>query len=1076
MSSWKRAAARETITSWKTAISHMAPGPNVAPWAMAGAQNGDGVQTSGGLNHLRMKSSPNTYKIVSQTVLVNAHAGDTLVIGGQARAYATADAALMRHFAVYAEIYSTNNTLEDTVLAAFDRFTSMEPQTVAACFPLEIDCYKIVYNFVYLNHAGEVIFDNAFVYVGNYGERYTYDSKGQLENISNDEGEITDLTYDSDANITAIEQTHSGVTNTVAEMEYDGNHNVTKMTNNIGTEIDLTYQNGQVTSQAISDSSASDVTTETMTYIQGGNYLKTYTDASGGVTTYTYDNNDQALKGLVVKVEDPNGNETTYTYDPNTDELLSTGGKTNPLTPVTTSFTTQDYLPKTITRNGTIYSYDYDDQNRVTAAKVGAQTLASSSYDSRQRLAQQSYANGAIYTPMYDSRDRLVGEKWNNVQTAEYFYNENDRLSQTVDKTSGVTYKYDYAFYGLLNKIIGSDGSLTAYDYDMSGKLSHLTFSKNNDILHKARYATSEKGLPEDVILETLGNTALHYNYDGLGRLTGNSTGPLLSLREYHDGPNGTSGLVEQYTNEDGNGIALQQYEYSYDLNGNITEITDTVSNETIYYVYDGLNRLVTEYGSYGMYDYTYDAGGNLTSRARNGVTMETYTYGNSNWKDQLTNFWGDPITYDALGNPLTYLGFTFTWQRGRQLASFSGNGLNIDYTYDASGRRTKQVVNGTAINYTYSGDLLMRQSDGVNTLDFQYDASGNAAGFVYNNTVYYYLRNLQGDVVAITDASGNVVAEYAYDAYGNITNSSGVMASINPIRYRGYYQDPHTGWYFLQTRYYSPDWRRFINADTLFVAGDDALNGSNMYAYCNGNPVMNGDPNGMASTRFGQWWENTFINKPISELNLRDLWPFDMSWAAPVAILLAFERVDVEWYGDTQELMHTTYKNDWNWQRFFGYNPVYDFFFRVGTSMEKEKFPFQANNKYYTVWCWKGDYWNLGAGAEIGIYETNSAIFAALQSYGVNPDNTLAASVYVKHNGQTIITYLAQVNWWVCVFRPSVQQANAKDLDVTIFASFSGPDSNALWNAFYSHYTAPGNQRETLRWDPGQKVFIVHF
>ena len=72
------------------------------------------------------------------------------------------------------------------------------------------------------------------------------------------------------------------------------------------------------------------------------------------------------------------------------------------------------------------------------------------------------------------------------------------------------------------------------------------------------------------------------------------------------------------------------------------------------------------------------------------------------------------------------------------------------------------------------------------------------------------------------------------------------LLKELNPIRYRGYYYDTETGYYFLQTRYYNPQWRRFINADSLFIAGDDVLNGSNMYAYCNGNPVMYCDPSGM--------------------------------------------------------------------------------------------------------------------------------------------------------------------------------------------------------------------------------------
>ena len=80
-------------------------------------------------------------------------------------------------------------------------------------------------------------------------------------------------------------------------------------------------------------------------------------------------------------------------------------------------------------------------------------------------------------------------------------------------------------------------------------------------------------------------------------------------------------------------------------------------------------------------------------------------------------------------------------------------------------------------------------------------------------------------------------------------------IAELNPIRYRGYYYDTETGYYYLQTRYYNPEWRRFLNADALFIAGDDMLMGANMYAYCNGNPVMFSDPSGMGVLRDGIDW-----------------------------------------------------------------------------------------------------------------------------------------------------------------------------------------------------------------------------
>ena len=98
--------------------------------------------------------------------------------------------------------------------------------------------------------------------------------------------------------------------------------------------------------------------------------------------------------------------------------------------------------------------------------------------------------------------------------------------------------------------------------------------------------------------------------------------------------------------------------------------------------------------------------------------------------------------------------------------------------------------------------------------------------------------------------ATGTLQAEYTYDAWGTVLSATGYLAGANPIRYRGYYYDSEIGSYYLQTRYYSTKWKRFWNADALFIAGD-TITGTNMYAYCNGNPVMYRDPTGMASTGF---------------------------------------------------------------------------------------------------------------------------------------------------------------------------------------------------------------------------------
>lgn len=157
----------------------------------------------------------------------------------------------------------------------------------------------------------------------------------------------------------------------------------------------------------------------------------------------------------------------------------------------------------------------------------------------------------------------------------------------------------------------------------------------------------------------------------------------------------------------------------------------------------------------------------------------------------------------------------------------------------------------------TQSG-LVARQSWSGNTIDFFYDAQQRPYAMIYKpaggtSVTYYYLTNLQGDVIALLDESGSVVAEYEYGAWGDIrsiTDSSGAqvtssahIASINPLRYRGYYYDTETGFYYLQSRYYDPVIKRFINADSQIEMS--LTEGLNLFAYCSNNPVMNSDPTG---------------------------------------------------------------------------------------------------------------------------------------------------------------------------------------------------------------------------------------
>jgi len=170
------------------------------------------------------------------------------------------------------------------------------------------------------------------------------------------------------------------------------------------------------------------------------------------------------------------------------------------------------------------------------------------------------------------------------------------------------------------------------------------------------------------------------------------------------------------------------------------------------------------------------------------------------------------------------------------------------------AGVRSSKTVGSTTYKYDTLSGKVMRQSWGSNVIDFVYDENNQPFAMRYNGTVYYYVLNVQGDVIGLLNANGAIAAKYTYDPWGKVTvqssngttnTSSAFIGNINPLRYRGYYYDTDTGLYYLQSRYYDPEIGRFINADTYTTTDTDGLLSTNMFAYCENNPVMGSDPTG---------------------------------------------------------------------------------------------------------------------------------------------------------------------------------------------------------------------------------------
>ncbi len=244
------------------------------------------------------------------------------------------------------------------------------------------------------------------------------------------------------------------------------------------------------------------------------------------------------------------------------------------------------------------------------------------------------------------------------------------------------------------------------------------------------------------------------------------------------------------------------------------------------------------------------------------------YNYGNSSWTDLLTSYNGQNITYDAIGNPTSYLGYTLKWN-GRQLSSLSGNGTTASYKYDADGLRSYKKVGNVETTYQYVGDKLMYEKRGATEFYYYYNSFGNLAGikYVQNGTEYmaYAVCNMRGDVEDLYWGSGNLACHYTYDTWGNVISVTDIngkeitnanhIGLMNPIRYRGYYYDSEIGMYYLQSRYYNPQVGRFINADGYVSTGQD-VTGYNMFAYCSNNPVNRVDQSGTSWASVGSFFK----------------------------------------------------------------------------------------------------------------------------------------------------------------------------------------------------------------------------
>ena len=412
----------------------------------------------------------------------------------------------------------------------------------------------------------------------------------------------------------------------------------------------------------------------------------------------------------------------------------------------------------------------------------------------------------------------------------------NEKLLDSAGNVTG--YTGDYEKGNLPTRFTMYPDRVVNYEYDRLDRLTMRYFVNGGVPVYNSYQYYVRQNAPSEsnvvyrttqLLREIVDNTGYTYTYDDVGNILTVKT----SQRLYPNTSNVEIGEHSDYRS------------YSYDNKYQLTRENNVTSGKTTVWGYDGLGNITSK----TEYPYTQGALGTALSTVN-------YTYSNdgkNGWNKLLTAVGNETVTYDAIGNPTSYLGASLSWF-GRKLQSYEKGNTNVTYTYDAGGSRASKTVNGTKSEFVYLDGKLVYEKRGGDDIFYLYDSYGSLSNIRwYKNgasspTNIYVITNRQGDVLGLYDYAGTRKVSYEYDAWGNTVSvtdtSQDNWSTLNPFRYRGYYFDIETGLYYLLSRYYDPAVGRFLNADGFVSTGQGVL-GNNMFAYCNNNPVAFSDSTG---------------------------------------------------------------------------------------------------------------------------------------------------------------------------------------------------------------------------------------
>ncbi|MFN8607450.1 MAG: RHS repeat-associated core domain-containing protein [Vulcanimicrobiota bacterium] len=545
-------------------------------------------------------------------------------------------------------------------------------------------------------------------------------------------------------------------------------------------------------------------------------------------TRVSFNRNDQ--QETVTSVD---GRVTRYSYD--AAERLVEVQETGYPAPTRLKYDAFDNLVSITRPNGAITTYEFDVLNRVTKVTYPGGDVETLSYDARGRVSEWHAGSKAVVYE-YDNLDRLVHMSCASTgDDYRYTYDDADRLLSMQDQTGTTT--YEYTGNDRLKRVTHPGNRSLTYGFDDGDRLISTLDPENV----RTDYAYNQRN---QLVRASHDGQTISYFYDLLGRAIG---------MVYPNGVRGQQVFDERdrllYRDYRKGATPLVTLKYAYNQLGQriLDDRTMPTGNQLARFTYNQrleLTRSERDRGGCGpteVHSYAYDLNHNITKK--DGVS---YT---NNLADQLLSVAGQgSLTYNDAGQATNVQGWDVSYNCADQITGISAPGKAIAYRYDAAGQRVSKTVNGTTQNFLWNGGDIAKEYTSAGAVRADYFLAAGREGIKTNGRWYFYLSDIQGSTLMLTDSSGNSAATWDYSDYGQTKQTSGSTAMYNPFLYTGQEYDFETSLYHLRARHYSPSLSRFFARDPV---GYEA--GSNMMGYCSGDPTNRVDTEGLEGIYIAQ-------------------------------------------------------------------------------------------------------------------------------------------------------------------------------------------------------------------------------